>query len=86
MTSQPPPLLLRPYLESLPLIAVLRGISAAEVPAIGSALVANGLTVLEVPLNSPQPLASIRALADNFGQRCLVGLIEQHRKFIRHCV
>ncbi|MBL0291766.1 MAG: 2-dehydro-3-deoxy-6-phosphogalactonate aldolase [Betaproteobacteria bacterium] len=73
MTPRPPPLTLLPYLESLPLIAVLRGISAAEVPAIGAALVAHGLSVLEVPLNSPQPLASIRALADNFGQRCLVG-------------
>jgi 2-dehydro-3-deoxyphosphogalactonate aldolase len=64
---------LRSHLEPLPLIAVLRGISAAEVPAIGAALADHGLGILEVPLNSPQPLASIRALADHFGHRCLVG-------------
>ncbi len=51
------------YLDPLPLIAVLRGITPDEIPAIGAALVAEGFRILEVPLNSPQPFESIRALA-----------------------
>jgi 2-dehydro-3-deoxyphosphogalactonate aldolase len=64
---------LRPHLEPLPLIAVLRGITAAEVPGVGAALIDQGLSILEVPLNSPQPLASLRALVEHFGHRCLIG-------------
>lgn len=73
MTAPARPRTLKAYLEPLPLIAVLRGIGVAEVPAIGSVLADAGFTILEVPLNSPQPLASIRAMAECFGQRCLVG-------------
>ena len=62
-----------PYLEPLPLIAVLRGITPEEIPAIGAALVANGFRILEVPLNSPRPFDSIAALAAKFGERCLIG-------------
>ena len=62
-----------PYLEPLPFIAVLRGITPEEIPAIGAALVAEGLRILEVPLNSPRPFESIRLLAEKFGERCLVG-------------
>jgi 2-dehydro-3-deoxyphosphogalactonate aldolase len=65
--------MLRAYLEPLPLIAVLRGITADEVPEIGAVLADAGFPILEVPLNSPQPLASVRALAARFGERCLVG-------------
>ena len=61
------------YLSPLPLVAVLRGITPGEVPAIGGALAEAGFRVLEVPLNSPQPFDSIRALAQRFGERCLVG-------------
>jgi 2-dehydro-3-deoxyphosphogalactonate aldolase len=61
------------YLSPLPLIAVLRGITAAEIDGIGAALTGEGFRVLEVTLNSPQPFASIRALATRFGDRCLVG-------------
>ena len=61
------------YLKPLPLIAVLRGITPAEVPAIAAALFDNGFRILEVPLNSPDPYASIGALAATFGQRCLTG-------------
>ena len=65
--------LLVPYLDPLPLIAVLRGITPEEIPAVGAALVANGFRILEVPLNSPRPFDSIAALADRFGEQCLVG-------------
>lgn len=61
------------HLDALPLIAILRGLTPAEAPAIGDALVDAGFRVLEVPLNSPEPLASIAALAPRFGTRALVG-------------
>jgi 2-dehydro-3-deoxyphosphogalactonate aldolase len=61
------------YLDPLPLIAVLRGITPEEIPAIGTALAARGFRILEVPLNSPRPYDSIRLLAEHFGERCLIG-------------
>jgi 2-dehydro-3-deoxyphosphogalactonate aldolase len=61
------------YLEPLPLIAVLRGITPEEIPAIAAVLAGEGFRVLEVPLNSPRPFHSIRALAAVVGERCLVG-------------
>jgi 2-dehydro-3-deoxyphosphogalactonate aldolase len=61
------------HLDLLPLIAVLRGITPEEVPAVGAALVAHGFVILEVTLNSPRPFDSIGALAAQFGERCLVG-------------
>ena len=64
---------LRPYLSPLPLIAVLRGIAPEEIPSIAGALTDNGFRILEVPLNSPHPFASISQLADLFGDRCLTG-------------
>jgi 2-dehydro-3-deoxyphosphogalactonate aldolase len=64
---------LLPYLDPLPLIAVLRGITPEEIPAISEALVAEGFRVLEVPLNSPRPFESIGLLAKIYGARCLVG-------------
>jgi 2-dehydro-3-deoxyphosphogalactonate aldolase len=64
---------LLPYLDPLPLIAVLRGITPEEVAGIGSALVDNGFRVLEVPLNSPRPYESIRMLAQAHRDRCLIG-------------
>lgn len=48
---------------TMPLIAILRGLTPAEAPAIGQALTDGGFTLLEVPLNSPQPLDSIALLA-----------------------
>lgn len=64
---------LLPYLDPLPLIAVLRGISPEETPAVGSALTDAGFRVLEVPLNSPRPFESIGLLARAHGERCLIG-------------
>ncbi|MEO3430668.1 2-dehydro-3-deoxy-6-phosphogalactonate aldolase [Pelagibius sp. CAU 1746] len=64
---------LKPWLEGLPLVAILRGVKPEEVVAIGEALVAAGITMIEVPLNSPQPFKSIAALAQAFGEEVLVG-------------
>ena len=61
------------FLDPLPLIAVLRGITPEEIPDIGSALVSSGFRILEVPLNSPRAFVSIRQLADQSGPDCLVG-------------
>ena len=50
-------------LNQLPLVAILRGLTPEEAPAIGQALVDSGFALIEVPLNSPRPLESIAALA-----------------------
>ena len=59
-------------MRQLPLVAILRGITPAEAVAVGHALVDAGWSLIEVPLNSPQPLASIAALARALPQ-ALVG-------------
>ena len=64
---------LRPYLARLPLIAILRGVRPDEVLAIGQTLVDAGFAIIEVPLNSPEPMESIRLLAQCFGADVLVG-------------
>jgi 2-dehydro-3-deoxyphosphogalactonate aldolase len=56
----------------LPLVAILRGVHPDDVLGIGAALVDSGWALIEVPLNSPQPLRSIEALAQAFPQ-ALVG-------------
>lgn len=54
-------------------MAILRGIRPEEAVAVGEALVASGVATIEVPLNSPDPLRSIAALAARFGEAVLVG-------------
>ena len=55
------------------LIAILRGITTAEVDAVGQALVEAGIRVAEIPLNSPDPFASIEKMAKAFKGRLVVG-------------
>ena len=64
---------LQDWLARCPLVAILRGITPEEAVPIGEALVEAGITVLEVPLNSPQPIESIRRMAARFGDAALVG-------------
>ena len=59
-------------MAQLPLIAILRGLTPAEAPAIGEALVSSGFAIIEVPLNSPEPLQSIATLTRQFPQ-ALIG-------------
>ena len=59
-------------LQALPLIAILRGLSPEEAAPVGHTLLSTGWTMIEVPLNSPQPLDSIAALAAALPQ-ALVG-------------
>ena len=67
-TSTDPQQALAQALAQLPLIAILRGLTPAEAPAIGQALVDSGFAIIEVPLNSPEPLHSIAALTRQFPQ------------------
>ncbi|HPY41199.1 MAG TPA: 2-dehydro-3-deoxy-6-phosphogalactonate aldolase [Thiolinea sp.] len=55
------------------LVAILRGVTPNEVVAIGQALIEAGITQIEVPLNSPEPLESIKALVQQFGEQALIG-------------
>ena len=56
-----------------PVIAILRGVTPDEAVAMGGALLGAGIRVIEVPLNSPEPFASIAALQDTFGASALIG-------------
>jgi 2-dehydro-3-deoxyphosphogalactonate aldolase len=60
-------------LSKCPLIAILRGVAPATVLDIGRALIEAGFTIIEVPLNSPDPLKSIALLAKTLGAEALVG-------------
>jgi len=60
-------------LARCPLVAILRGITPTEVEAVGEALVAAGFSMIEVPLNSPDPFDSIARLVARVGDRALVG-------------
>jgi 2-dehydro-3-deoxyphosphogalactonate aldolase len=54
-------------------IAIIRGVKPDEAIAVGEALLAAGVRIVEVPLNSPEPFESIRLLAEHFRGRMVVG-------------
>lgn len=56
-----------------PLVAILRGITPEEVDVVGDVLVEAGFRLIEVPLNSPNPFASIARLLARHGDACLIG-------------
>src|SRR5215470_1110581 len=60
-------------LARCPLIAILRGVRPSQAVEIGQALVDAQFAVIEVPMNSPDPLESISLLAKAFGTRAMVG-------------
>lgn len=64
---------LRHHMSQCPLIAIIRGVQPDDVEAIGDALYDAGIRIIEVPLNSPDPLASIEKLARRFEGRALIG-------------
>lgn len=59
--------------SACPLVAILRGLTPDAAPDVGDALVEAGFTLIEVPLNSPEPLRSIALLAERLAGRALVG-------------
>ena len=60
-------------LAETPIVAIIRGVRPQEAEAVGEALVAAGVRVIEAPMNSPEPLRSIRILADALAGRAVVG-------------
>jgi 2-dehydro-3-deoxyphosphogalactonate aldolase len=64
---------IRRRLDECPLVAIIRGVTPADSEAIGDALYGAGIRIIEVPLNSPDPLESIRRIAGRLGDRALVG-------------
>ena len=64
---------LQDALARLPLVAILRGVTPDTVVPIGAALIEAGFAMIEVPLNSPQPIDSIARLQQEFGDRALIG-------------
>ena len=59
--------------DAPPIMAILRGIKPEEAVAIATALVDAGIRLIEVPLNSPDPYASIRLLQEAFGPVACIG-------------
>jgi 2-dehydro-3-deoxyphosphogalactonate aldolase len=64
---------LRAALSSCPIVAILRGVRPDEIDGIGDALIEAGVTIIEVPLNSPQPFESIKRLAARHAHHALIG-------------
>jgi 2-dehydro-3-deoxyphosphogalactonate aldolase len=61
------------YFAACPVVAIIRGVRPDEAEAIGAAIIGAGIRIVEVPLNSPEPLASIERLASRFGDQALIG-------------
>ena len=61
------------HFAALPLVAILRGLKPTEAIDTVAALIAAGFTLIEVPLNSPDPFDSIRLIADRFGDKASIG-------------
>ena len=60
-------------MKYLPLIAILRGITTNKVLDIADILIDNGFNIIEVPLNSPNPLKSIQLLVNKYTDKALIG-------------
>jgi 2-dehydro-3-deoxyphosphogalactonate aldolase len=65
--------ILNTRLAECPLVAIIRGVLPDEAEAIGAAIVEAGIRIVEVPLNSPDPYASIERLARAIGSHATVG-------------
>ena len=61
------------YLQKKPFVAILRGVQSNEIISIARVLVDSGFSIIEVPLNSPDPLTSITNLSNEFGEKILIG-------------
>lgn len=61
------------YFNQCPLVAIIRGVTPGEAAEVGRALFDGGIRIVEVPLNSPDPFASIERIAKELGEEALVG-------------
>lgn len=61
------------YFDQCPLIAIIRGVTPDEAVETAQALFDGGIRIIEVPLNSPDPLTSIGRIADSLGEQALIG-------------
>lgn len=59
--------------EQFPLIAIIRGVQPEDVVRVAQLIIDQGFTMIEVPLNSPDPLNSIKRLVDHFGDKYFIG-------------
>jgi 2-dehydro-3-deoxyphosphogalactonate aldolase len=64
---------LRTYLDQCPLIGIIRGVTPADAEAVGQAIFDAGIRIIEVPLNSSEPLDSIARLVGLLGDGALIG-------------
>ena len=55
------------------LIAILRGVEPDEAVAVAEVLIQSGITMIEVPMNSPEPFKSISLMSDKFSGEALIG-------------
>ena len=65
--------LLHNYLAQSPLVAIIRGVTPDDAEAIAQAVYETGIRIIEVPLNSPDPLKSIAKIAKKLGEKALIG-------------
>lgn len=65
--------MIRNYVARLPFIAILRGITPPDAKPVAYALATAGFAMIEVPLNSPRPVDSIRLICAELGNSCLIG-------------
>ena len=63
----------RRHFADCPLVAIIRGVTPAEAGEIAQAIYDGGIRIIEVPMNSPEALESIRIIADKFAGRALAG-------------
>jgi 2-dehydro-3-deoxyphosphogalactonate aldolase len=61
------------HLDAVPVVAILRGVTPAEIEGVAEAIIAAGVTLIEVPLNSPDPFKSIELMAQRFAGRAIIG-------------
>lgn len=64
---------IRTMLNDMPLIAILRGVKPDEAPQVANVLIEVGFRIIEVPLNSPDPIESIRRMVDELGDQAIFG-------------
>jgi 2-dehydro-3-deoxyphosphogalactonate aldolase len=66
-------MMIQDAMAEIPLVAILRGVKPEEAVAMAEALYEAGIRIVEVPLNSPEPLQSIKAISEAYGRKMVVG-------------